>query len=182
MLITFIIPVWSQSWANPSFEGAPQEAFIPVGWSPCSSATTPDIFPGVWGVNRDPAEGSSFVGLITRSDGSNESIGQRVPIKLEKGKCYSISFYLATSDSYAGFNEPIKCRMWLGQNSCRPQQLIFESELLEDPAWMKRTIRFFPEESYEYLIIEAGFPSRSRKARGNILVDGLSMITPCDQT
>ncbi len=183
-IIFFLCPIstYAQSWANPSFEGTPQEAFIPVGWTPCSPATTPDIFPGVWGVNRDPANGSSYVGLITRSDGSNESIGQRVPINLEKGKCYTMSFYLASSDSYAGFNEPIKCRVWLGRNSCQPQQLIFESNLLKDPNWKKETIRFIPEKNHRFLIFEAGYPSPSQSTRGNILLDGLSPIIPCDQT
>lgn len=172
----------AQSFVNPSFEAEPQEAFVPVGWSPCSPQTTPDIFPGVWGVNMDPADGESYLGLITRSDGSNESIGQRIPIALEIDRCYSFSFFLTSSDTYAGFNQPIQCRIWLGSSSCRREQLIFESDPITSPYWQKQSIRFIPKTDHKFLIIEAGFPTAEQKARGNILLDGLSQILPCDRT
>ncbi len=175
-------PSAAQSFINPSFEGEPQEAFVPVGWTPCSPQTTPDIFPGVWGVNMDPAEGDTYLGLITRADGSNESIGQRIPITLEKDRCYTFSFFLNASDTYAGFNQAIQCRLWLGSSSCQREQLIFESEPISSPYWKKRSIRFYPDKKHKFLIIEAGFPTSDQKARGNILLDGLSQILPCDRT
>jgi len=174
--------LYAQSWTNPSFEAEPQEAFVPVGWTPCSPQTTPDIFPGVWGVQIDPAQGKSYMGLITRSDGSNESVGQRIPLKLEKERCYFFSFFLSTADTYAGFNDPIRCRIWLGSSSCRREQLLFESAPLEEPDWEKIVVRFTPEIEGKFIIIEAGFPSPAQKARGNILVDGISPILPCDRT
>ena len=173
---------YAQSWVNPSFEATPQEAFTPVGWTPCSPETTPDIFPGVWGVTMDPADGSSYLGLITRSDGSNESIGQRIPILLEKDRCYTFSFFLSTADTYAGFNEPILCRIWLGDHSCQRNQLIFESDPLKTPYWNKKSVRFSPLYDAKFLIIEAGFPSSDQTARGNILLDGITSILPCDRT
>jgi len=170
-----------QSFVNPSFEGEPQEAFVPVGWTPCTANTTPDIFPGVWGVNMDPADGATYMGLITRSDGSFESVGQRLPVVVEGGECYSFSFYLAKSDTYAGFNDPIRCRIWLGSSSCLREQLIFESDPLEDVDWRKEDIRFEADKDQQFLIIEAGFPTKLRKARGNMLIDGLSSIIRCDR-
>ncbi len=176
---TVILP--GQSFVNPSFEGEPQEAFVPVGWTPCAVNTTPDIFPGVWGVDMDAADGSTYMGLITRSDGSYESVGQRLPVVVEGGECYTFSFFLAKSDTYAGFNEAIRCRIWLGSSSCVREQLIFESDKLEDTDWRKEDIRFKAEKNHQFLIIEAAYPTKSRTARGNMLIDGLSSIIRCDR-
>jgi len=172
----------AQSLVNSSFEGQPQEAFVPVGWTPCSSLTTPDIFPGVWGVTLDPAHGNSYMGLITRSDGSNESVGQRLPSKLEKDRCYTFSIYIAASETYAGFNDAIKCRIWLGSNSCQRRQLIFESQSLKNSFWNNKRVKFTPEFESSFIIIEAAFPTPKQNARGNILLDGMSAILHCDRT
>ena len=172
----------AQTLVNSSFEGQPQEAFVPVGWTPCSSLTTPDIFPGVWGVTLDPAHGDSYMGLITRSDGSNESVGQRAPSILKKDRCYTFSIYIAASDTYAGFNDAVKCRIWLGSKSCQRRQLIFESQPLQNSYWNNQRIKFTPEMESSFIIIEAAFPKPEQNARGNILLDGMSKILPCDRT
>ena len=62
---------------NASFEGEPQDATVPTGWFACELGTTPDILPGFWGVYSESSEGETYLGLITREDGTFESIGQR---------------------------------------------------------------------------------------------------------
>jgi hypothetical protein len=166
---------------NHSFEGEPQDAFIPVGWHKCSPHTTPDIFPGVWGVYKEAVDGDTFVGLITRSDGSFESIGQRLPKKLELGKCYRLTIYVAHSETYAGFNDAIRFRLWAGKEKCRRKQLLFESKVIKHTSWKQYTIEFAPDSKLNYLIIEAAFPSGRDDTRGNILFDEIGEIRPCDQ-
>ncbi|NJK84417.1 MAG: hypothetical protein HC912_12160 [Saprospiraceae bacterium] len=104
--------------SNTSFEGQPDDATIPVGWFACTPSTTPDILPGPWGVYQEATEGDTYMGLITRGDGTFESIGQRLPKAIKAKECYKFSLDLAHSDTYAGYSEPIKLRIWLGQQKC----------------------------------------------------------------
>lgn len=171
----------AQIFVNPSFEGEPQDAVLPVGWHICSPNTTPDIFPGVWGVYKEPADGDTFLGMITRPDGSYESIGQRFPIEVKKGRCYQLQFFLSHSNEYAGFSDPILCRIWIGKTKTDRAQKIFESELIDYEEWKQIEIQFNSQKDYPYFIIEAAFPEENLQAKGNILIDQISSILPCGQ-
>ena len=59
---------------NASLEDQASDATTPQGWYPCEPNTTPDILPGFWGVYLPAQNGETYVGLISRSDGSFESI------------------------------------------------------------------------------------------------------------
>lgn len=171
----------AQHFVNNSFEGDPQEAFVPVGWHKCSPLTTPDILPGVWGVYEEAAEGNTFVGLITRNDGSFETIGQRMPIPLEPGQCYRFSLFAAHSETYAGFNDPIRFRIWGGEEKCRRSELIYESGTIDHSNWKQFIIEFTPEKKINYLIIEAAFPEGRQDSRGNVIFDYIDAVRKCDQ-
>ena len=173
--------LYGQDFVNGSFEGESQDAVIPVGWHICPPNTTPDIFPGVWGVFKESADGNTYVGLITRPDGSYESIGQRIPLELKTGQCYQLGFFLSHSDQYAGFSDPIVCRIWLGKQKGERGQLIFESKAVDDTDWQEIDVNFRCKKEWKYIIIEASFPEENLKAKGNILIDGLGAIKPCDQ-
>jgi len=168
---------------NGSFEGERgTAATMPQGWMPCRMGTTPDILPGSWGVYTIPAHGQSYVGLITRDDGSFESIGQRLSSPLEKGECYSFTLDLAHSKTYSGYNLPIRLRVWAGAKSCAKDQLLWESDLIYNQQWEKHEVRFLPKNNYQYLIIEAYFaPGIFIKYRGNVLLDHISDIVRCDR-
>ena len=70
------LPAWFQAGAqhitilNSSFEGEPADATVPQGWMACQEGTTPDILPGYWGVYTYPANGDTYLGLITRGNGT----------------------------------------------------------------------------------------------------------------
>lgn len=82
---------------NPSFEGDPQDATVPVGWFPCEEGSTPDLLPGPWAVYQTPSDGQSFMGLITREDGTWESVGQQTSQPMQNGQCYYMDINLAFS-------------------------------------------------------------------------------------
>ena len=167
---------------NASFEGEPRDATIPRGWHKCEDGTTPDILPGPWGVYLEPMDGSSYVGLITRDNGTFESIGQKISAKLEKGNCYFLSLYLARSDTYMGYDRAVKLRIWGGSSKCSRDMLIAETELIEHTEWRKYTFDFTPDRNLRYLIIEAFYSEEPFEHAGNILIDGLSDIQPCGKT
>jgi len=165
---------------NASFEGTPQDATLPQGWYGCEMGTTPDIMPGVWGVIMEPSDGDSYIGLITRVDGSYESIGQRLPDALERDLCYSFSLDLARSTSYAGYNFPIKLRIYAGNKKCQKKQLLWSSPTISHEDWETYKIEFTPKKNFNYIIIEAYFGDGLLfKYNGNVLLDAMTPMMPC---
>ena len=164
---------------NPSFEGEHRDAVVPMNWLACKEGTTPDILPGPWGVYMEPFDGESFVGLITRENFTWESIGQRLKEPLEKGECYQFTLQLAHSDTYSGYNNPIKLRIWGSNRKCDKDQLIYESDFIRHTDWKAYTVKFTSELKMKYILLEAFYRERPYAYKGNILIDDISPITPC---
>jgi Carbohydrate binding domain len=165
---------------NPSFEGVPQDATTPTGWVTCGENSTPDILPGFWGVNTEASDGSTFVGLTTREDGTWEAIGQKLRKPIKADECYVLSLDLARSNAYAGYNNPIKVKIWGGEKRCKKDQLLAESKLINHNDW--KTYRFLlnPKKDYPFITFEAHYASGLYFAyKGNILIDNCSPIKLC---
>lgn len=167
--------------SNSSFEGEPRDATVPQGWMPCKEGTTPDILPGYWGVYNEPSDGDTYVGLITRSNNTWETIGQRLPATLEKGTCYSWSFDLAHSDTYSGYNGPLKVRVWISDLKCQKDQMIYESPLIEHLDWETYHFKFTPKSDSRYILIEPFHNEGTISYEGNILIDRLRSIKGCSK-
>lgn len=166
---------------NPSFEDEPADATTPMGWMPCAPNTTPDILPGFWGVYTEASDGETYVGMITRFDGSYESIGQRFSKRLKTDNCYSFTLDLAQSKGYAGYNEPLKIRIWISNKKCKKQQLIYESEFIAHPNWKTYPVEFVPDMKAKYILIEAFHSKENKTVSGNILIDNITTILPCNK-
>lgn len=165
---------------NGSFEDTPADATMPSGWWAVSPGTTPDILPGFWGVYLDASDGETYIGLITRENGTYEGIGQRLSQTLKQDYCYSFTIDLAYSAGYVGYNLPIKLRIYLGDKRKSKEQLIYESETIEHFDWETYPIEFSPKEDYRYLIIEVYSPSDSNVG-GNILIDNITTVMNCNR-
>lgn len=165
---------------NASFEGPPQDATLPQGWFACEMGTTPDIMPGIWGVIQESSDGDTYLGLITREDGSFESIGQRLAAPLDKGMCYTFTLDLARSKSYAGYNFPVKLRIYAGNKKGKKSQLLWGSPTISHEDWESYDVKFTAKKNYNYIIIEAYFADGLLfHYNGNVLVDGISPIIAC---
>lgn len=179
------LPLWLSGQIfliNPSFEGdEPQDATVPAGWHACKEGTTPDILSaGVWGVFTEPSEGETFVGLITREDGTWESIGQRLPSPLKQRECYVITLDLCHSTIYMGYNKPIKLRIWGGTAKCGKTQLLAESKFIAHTDWQTYSFQFVPKEPLHYIILEAFYTEgTSFSHMGNIMIDNIRPIKVC---
>ncbi len=168
------------SFDNPSFEGEPQDAIVPAGWIGCEPFTTPDILPGYWGVYNEASDGETFVGIITRRDGSFESFGQRTKQVLKKGECYAFAVDVAHSKTYAGYNGVIKLKVWIGGSKCEKDQLVYETNPLKSTDWKNIVIEFTPKQDTRYIIFEAAYDtSKAKPYNGNLLLDNVSMVVPC---
>lgn len=164
---------------NASFEGEPQDATVPVGWHACAPGTTPDILPGVWGVYTEASEGDTYVGLITRDDGTWESIGQRLTVPLKDKECYKFTLDLAHSKTYSGYNLPIKLRIWGGNTKCQKNQLLLETDFIDHSDWKTYNVKFTTKGEIRYIIFEAFYKDGTFSRRGNILIDNLSKLKKC---
>ncbi len=165
---------------NASFEGEPKDATTPIGWLECELGTTPDILPGPWGVYLEPYDGNTYVGLITRNNGSWEAIGQRLKKTLKKGECYQLSLQLATSYTYAGHNEPIRLRIWGSSDRCERQQLLKDLGLIDHEEWQNYSFEFRPSSKMKYIIFEAYYNTKKKMTHnGNVLIDAISPIRVC---
>jgi hypothetical protein len=167
---------------NPSFEDEPADATTPQGWHPCDNMTTPDIFPGFWGVYNEPSDGNTYVGIITRENGTFEQFGQRLSSKFKKGQCYRTSIDLARSIIYSGYNKPIQVRIYIGSSKCDKNQLIFESPVVKSMKWSTHIIDFVPNAEHEYFIIQAHYSDEPFNHKGNILLDNLRPFVVCGNT
>lgn len=164
---------------NGSFEGELQDAVVPIGWNGCELGTTPDLLPGAWGVYQEASDGDSYVGLITRSDGSWESIGQRLSQSLKQLECYKFTVDLSRSKTYADYNKPVRLMIWGGTGRCEKEQLLFSSGLIDHTYWKTYEVKFRVKVPINYIIFEAYFEEEGNHVRGNILMDNLSPMIMC---
>jgi hypothetical protein len=171
----------AQSLVNGGFEGTPQDATVPAGWFACAEGTTPDILPGFWGVYTEASEGETFMGIITRTDGSYESIGQRLSAPLKQKECYKMTLDLAHSRTYSGYNNPLRIRIWGGTGRCGKDQLLYESELIDHTDWETYSFTFTALANYHYIIIEAFHQEGRHSYRGNILIDHIRPLKICER-
>lgn len=166
---------------NPSFEDTPSDATVPQGWHACADMTTPDIFPGFWGVYTEPSDGDTYVGIITRENSTAESFGQRLSVPLHKETCYEFSVDLAHSEVYAGYNKPIRLQVYLATDKCGEEQLIFTSELIKHTDWKTYPISFKTTAKHKYIILKAFITDGPFRHKGNVLIDNMKPIRVCGQ-
>lgn len=164
---------------NPSFEGQPSDATLPLGWFKSTPETTPDILPGYWGVYQEAEDGDTYLGLITRPDGSWEAIAQRLPRQLQAKECYQFVIDLAHSKTYSGYNGSLKLRVYGGSTKTDRSYLLYESPLIDHAHWKNYPIQFNLKRNIEYLIFEAYHSSEPFRYSGNILLDNVSRIVSC---
>lgn len=173
---------------NASFEGEPQDATTPVAWHPCEAFTTPDILPGqkdgkdIWGVYNEASEGDTYVGIITRPNGTFESIGQRTSEPLLPGECYTFTIDVSHSMTYTGYGKPIRLRVWGGSTQCDKTLMIGKTGFIEEEEWETVEFTITPAEGapINYIILEAYYTDKDDNSRmGNILLDNISDIVKC---
>jgi hypothetical protein len=166
---------------NPSFEGQPgQDGSLPSGWLSCKRGSTPDILPGAWGVYLEPSDGKTFLGLITREDGSWESISQHLSTPMQANECYLLTLDLAHAKGYSGYNMPTRLRVW-GGTSCRNKtELLAESDMIKHDDWKTYSFELNAKKECTYLFLEAYFaPGIYFSYKGNLLLDNCQVLTKC---
>ena len=189
--------------SNPNFEDDPRPGREPRGWYDCGAInfpeeTPPDIHPVIenpsFGVDKEPKEGDTYMGLVVRNNDSWEFVSQKLPYPLFPGICYSLSGYLSQSEVYkssvrgsdevVNFTEPIKLRIWGGDGHCGKKELLAETSLIDHAEWKKYEFNFSTQKAWNFIILEAYFQTPTFDVpNGNILLDNFSEIrlVSCDR-
>jgi len=181
---------------NPSFEDLTKPSTSLVGWMSCGmiGETPPDIQPGSFGCTLAPADGKTYLGMVTRDNYTWESVSQELPASLDSGVCYTFTVQLATSQNYnsvsrltsmaANYNAPVVFQLWGGYADCDEQVLLAESPTIAHRDWKK--YRFIlchlQPKPITYLMFQAYYPPGKScyPTNGNLLLDDLSEITVVD--
>ncbi|MCB9281600.1 MAG: hypothetical protein H6562_22115 [Lewinellaceae bacterium] len=197
MLIFLSLSAFSQEirLLNPSFEGMPYPGKTPALWRDCGFAgeTPPDIQPEpTFGVTKSAYQGSTYLGMVTRDNGTWEKIGQKLPVPLEINQCYVIRMMLAQSEIYASISRvtnqpdnyihPVRLMIWGGLDVCSPAELLAASPPIDHKDWTEYAFILKPKkQKYDYIFLEARYLNTNDPPyNGNILVDAVSAIIPVD--
>ncbi|MBX2817033.1 MAG: hypothetical protein KTR24_13590 [Saprospiraceae bacterium] len=191
---------------NPSFEDVPIHSLPPSLWTDCGTPgeTPPDVQPsGAWGVYRPAFHGNTYLGMVTRENGTFEALGQRLKQPLRKGQCYRFSAHLCMSADYwsavvpatgadpsnvvwqnlprKNFSHPIIFEVVGTNGNCAEGEVLCSSPAVDHQEWKKYAFTFTPTKQATHLVIRAHINRDSTKSyNGNLLVDHLSPITMTD--
>ncbi len=193
---------------NPSFEDIPHRGSagdLPIKmWDDCGFNTfpgesPPDIHPvpdGAWGVGMQPQDGSSYLGLVARANGTYESVGQRLFTPLRAGTCYVLTAMMALSDTYQSptiesikngmnqvesFANPVKIVIWGGRDDCEKLEIVAESSEVANYNWQSYELILSPNNYFTNITIEAFYSRRNQERyNGHVMIDNLSPIIQVD--
>ena len=200
LLLTFPF-LWGQAdtvrFRNPGFEGEAQRGssrdFYLKDWNDCGDRyfrreSPPDVHPnGIWQVTKPPAEGKTYVGLVTRDNGTYEIISTKLKSRLLAGNEYEFEVYLAMSEYYisrthmskltANYYYPAVLKVFGATGKCKKEELLFETQPIDNTEWKKYKIRIKPSKDYKTLTFAACFKRGTiMPYNGHLLMDGLSPI------
>lgn len=175
---------------NPSFEDyAPGPGNVPINWANCGPEreSPPDTQPCCFGVTRKAFDGNTYLGMVVRDDGTNESVGQQLSDTLHTGRCYLMSAMLSRSNVFrsftrslidsADFTVPAVLRVYGGTSLCGKLELLAETAPVNHFKWMEYEFILKPLGNYTHIVLAAEFEDINKRLyNGHILLDRLSDI------
>lgn len=181
--------------SNPSFEDVPGPGRPPLGWYFCGppEETPPDVHPvPIMSVTQLAFHGKTYAGLVTRDNGTVETLAQALDQELKAGNCYLLQLYASRSSIFssysrlknepADFLQPIKLQVWAGNQHGKSVELLAETPLISDTTWQMHSLKFSPKANYHQLFFTAAREHNSIPYNGHLLLDHLSPIILLDCT
>ena len=195
---------------NPSFEDSPRKGGRIEsinGWYDCGfilfpRESPPDIHPAkAWGVDSEPYDGATYLGLVVRDNDSWESVSQKLALEdgtltpMQGGHCYALSMAVLQSEKYISgsryqylkndnklqtfnYNKPAIVRIWGGNSYCNKLELLASSGPIDNQEWKVLDFNFTPNQNYEFITLEAYYQTPVLVPyNGHVLIDGLSNIS-----
>lgn len=186
---------WAQpsviSLINPSFEDKAPAIKAPQGWFDAGfdGESPPDIQPGFFGCDQPPVHGESYVGLVTRDNGTWERIAQKLSSPLLKDSLYTFSICLSVAAEYkspsringrmTNYKGPVVLRIWAVNPGERAAELLAESPEITNTQWVRYIFHLLPVRSdADIFLLEAYYASERQASNGHLLVDYCSDLVP----
>ena len=204
LLAPFILLSQDVILKNASFEGHPQTGktkFPLKGWTDCGGSlfnTPPDLHgknTNFWKAeSKDVPSGKTYLCLVTREDGTYESVSQKLSRQLQKDHCYAFSISLSQHKNYlshtkknqrakTNFNSPVIFRLWGSHFQCISGELLASTKPINHESWITYQFLIKPKSDYSYVTLEASFETASLEGyNGNLCLDKASHFiqVPCD--
>lgn len=199
---------------NPSFEKSDYPkvtAYHPVSspyyfkkdalnWEDCGvelfpRESPPNIFTSEeinFGVEQDAADGTKFLCIVVRENGSWESLSQTLIRPMLANQCYAFKLKMSQSPVFKSrirsnigdeinFTEPIVLKIWGGNSSCDREELLAISPFVNNKNWMNFVFYLSPKSAHQSITFEAFHGGGSFKfPNGHILMDDLSSLVPVE--
>jgi len=177
---------------NPSFEDYPRAGRVPEGWKDCGfpKESPADTHPsGAFDVIKYPADGNTYLGLVTRDNDTWEMVGQKLATPMIAQQCYIFKLALSRSELYvsasrmsgkrANYTQPIKLKIWGGDAFCNKKEIVGETPLVEHTDWEDYIFTIYPNHNHTHLLLEAFYNEPIwAPYNGNLLIDNVSSIIP----
>ncbi len=184
--------IYHTEFENASFEqDLSGHSKTPISWKNCGDfhSSSVDIHgyrKKFFQVSQGANDGNNFVGMVTRTDGTYEALGQNLENSLDAGHTYSFSLFACRSQQYISrskssmkeenFNKPTILQVY-GGTDCNNSKLLISTAIIEHTNWAEYVLVFDAEEEIEFLLIEVNYDSAAEFSYdGNILIDNISPI------
>ena len=157
---------------NPSLESALFAPLPPAPWKRFEQS--PDVQPGMVGVNTPPMDGKTYIGMIASATWS-ERLTQELVTPLRANRSYTISFGLAYSERY--FSAPMcyAAMAIYGANTPGEQgDLLWKSGIFTHKDWRIYKATLKPEKDYKYFVFGPYRDSTCKQMYSAVLVDNFS--------
>jgi hypothetical protein len=157
--------------------------------------TAPDIHPnnGKWAVTMKPKDGSAFIGMVVRDNGSYESMSQRLKKPLLTNHCYTVSVYMARSSHYKSHSHitklpinyitPVLLEIYGGEDLCNENEILATSKRISNRDWEQYNFTLNPKTQIKSLSLKAWFDHNNFGEEpycGHLIIDNFSSIVEID--
>ncbi|HEY9262525.1 gliding motility-associated C-terminal domain-containing protein [Chitinophaga sp.] len=155
---------------NPSLEGTPGQGKVPTPWI---GGNTPDIQPGVFGINLPASDGATYIGMHSGPT-YLESISQEAA--LIGGKSYTIAMDLAYAPNYSSLTCYGNLTVYGGNTPKDTAERLWSSGAFFHTTWKRYSFAFHPARNYKFIILmaDAALPCEKSIYGSALLMDNLS--------
>ena len=176
---------------NDGFEGTPQMAVPPPNWYNCGVSSSGDTQPGFFGNNVPPAQGGTYISLVTRgvgTPGTAERVWADLLVPFVQFSTYVLTVQLSLTNDFEGdwgwetyvFNNPCIFQVIGFNGNCEnwnDRELLWQSEVITNFGWQTFTITCTPTlNTFSRLLIRPFFSPPTNYQNSALLIDDLVLV------
>jgi len=176
---------------NPSFKDTPRMGGAPKWWIGCSfkGESPVDVHSNkteFFGVKEIAADGKTFLGMVTRDNGTYEGVTTKLKQPLQADSSYKLTIFINRAKTYSSisrandqpvnYDSPTRLEIWAGSDYCKMITLLEEYDSENVDTWTEVTFYFTPDQTYNYLGLYVRHLDEFEDTNGNILLDNITLV------